>query len=455
MDNLVNYLTLLILLASGVHILRVFKGQIQPYIIMVAGLFLAILFNVFQLLTPIATSISVLSLRVQSMFLAFSTLTSIGLVVFLRRRPRSPDGGRGINRRAVQLIGWCCLFISVVELILVIRMVGTLPLFKIADNAGTGYGVQYSEVQIPFLTMFSRACGRLFLVLMSAVFIFSRQSLTQFAKSYLVELLILLTVLLFNLAAGNRSVILIAVLIMGSAVSLRVVVPRKILAILGVILIVVFVVVGNFRFGQKDIRRNLEFQSGISAVDYTLAWFSNYTQPNPQNLEIFMYLNGSYKSWGKLIISKCIPDQILNVVYPAAANVQDTALLMEGEGKQFFAQPGMMFTTAFSQFYQDFGGVGSVLFLSGLCVLSMHACAQSTRNPAWAIFFLYSIPGVALVFAQNNFATLPNLLPLTMLPFARYLFPKNGRPRKQIIESHSPLAEALAQSKKKTGGPSI
>ncbi len=326
---------------------------------------------------PIAIATQVYLLIASVPFLVAALLTRRPFVLAV-----NPDYGWKFFPQRTWLMIFCG--ICVLDPLLSIALHGRVGLAQGNQGMGEGGGA-HSEVFTPITFIaWAAAAAACYMVMMTIIS--RRLTLWQFISLYPKQAGMALIALGASSLSGNRFLFLsqgtvfVCSMVLVGKLKLRLLIGG---AVAGLML---FVVLGNFRFGSVDIRDNLETRTNIGIVDSTMGWVVSYFEPNIPNLDNFMRQPPA-PTFGKSWLTSLLPSGLVDALHLERSN----SIAWLGD-MELLAHRGMTFRTWYPDFIMDFGVILSQVIAAALLLFCAMTYNTALRSPRFLLLFMTTTP---------------------------------------------------------------
>lgn len=372
---LVNYIICRKLFSPGV----IFNG-IYFITLFLYSFYLSDLQQILSNRTILLLSVSVIFFNIPVILLALNNKYSIGTRKFKPKRYKYK-----VPRQSV-LIALVILFF----IVQVVYSKGFPLLWKI-----TGSDKTYFDFGIPSITGLYYG----FIIVLGAWSLFKKKNVLRFVCLFIAVLII------------SRQVIISIVL---EGIIYKFLILRKnkwkfyrIIIVLGIVGIVAFSVIGNFRTGEADFLRVAKFKEEYDWVPTSFKWIYSYMCFSLSNLNNLVGMTNGGVNYGTSMFNELTPTVLSN-----ALNIK------ENFSRSFLVSPNFTVSTYLPPIYLDFGilGVGVFCFLLGLGSQALFNYMRRKRSMCAFLIYCVIMHNIILLFFTNMFLYLPIIVQIVYVP---------------------------------------
>lgn len=309
----------------------------------------------FILYPQLITSTGGVILSEQCLILLHTIALSVLLAcLFLKRRiPMLPELSG--SWRLLPELGWFLLAaaLGAADVVMSIVNHGSIGILYSAQRMGVVEVGAYETYSM--LTFLAWGASGMCFVALTAQFVTWRGRVLDFIFAKRYAILLLGLAVFFNALGGNRFVVIVKVFTFVCAYAMTRRVRLVWLMPLGAAGLIFFVLVGNLRFGEVDIRRFLEKPTNHNLYDYVRAWLATYGEPILPNVNN-LFDHRPEPRFGMNFVTSVNLSEVNNLL--GWKRSDSATVFSENELYEF---RGFTFRTMYPDLIYDFGVVGGVL----------------------------------------------------------------------------------------------
>ena len=285
---------------------------------------------------------------------------------------------------------------------------GTVGLIYGRDNMGIAGGGAHSGVFSTFTYLGWVAGSMAFFALVFDYFS-SKLDLRAYIRSNGWKIVVVLLCVLLNSLSGNRFMFVFRFMTVFLLLAMcgRI---RWWMPVGGAVVIVVFfVVVGNIRFGQVDVREQLEVRVDNPVLGYPIAWYVSYTEPILPNLDNFVEADRPVllgASWLTSVMPGFVVDRLGVTRMNAIIFIGMNSLL---------AHRGQTFRTHYPDLILDFGLVLGTGLGLGVIAFGAYCYRRAFDSERWFLNYIIVAPLMLFIPFLNPLYQIVSLLPFARL----------------------------------------
>ncbi len=382
---------LLILLIVNYYICRkifspgvIFNG-IYFVTLFLYSFYLSDLQQVLSSRTIILLFVSVICFNIPVILLALKNKYNVGVFNIKKKRPPKTFKYR-VPRQS--------LLIALVIIFFVIQVIyskGFPVLWKI-----TGSDKTYFDFGIPSITGLYYG----FIIILGAWSLFKKRNILRFVCLFIGVLII------------SRQVI-ISIVLEGVIYKLLTLKKNKwkfyrIIIVLGIVGIIAFSIIGNFRTGEADFLKVARFKSEYNYIPTSFKWIYSYMCFSLSNLNNLVGMTNGGINHGATIFNELTPTVLSNALS-----------VKEAFNSDFLVSPNFTVSTYLPPIYLDFGifGVGVFCFVLGIICQSLLNYMHKNKSICAYLIYCVLIHNIILLFFTNMFLYLPIIIQIVYIPF--------------------------------------
>lgn len=349
---------------------------------------------------PISTTTQIYLLFASFPFLAAAILTRRPYILAV-----TPDYGWRFFPQRVWLMIFCG--ICVLDPMLSIALHGRVGLAQGNQGLGEGGGA-HSAVFTP-ITFIAWAAAAAACYMVMLAMISRRLTLWEYCRLYPRQAGMAFVALAASSLSGNRFLFLSQGVVFVCSMALVGKLKMRLLVAGAVAGMMLFVVLGNFRFGKVDIRDNIESLTNIGFVDSTKGWVVSYFEPNIPNLDNFMSRHPS-PTFGVGWVTSLLPSGLVDLLHLVRTN----AIQWMGDNG-LLAHRGMTFRTWYPDLIMDFGVFLSQVVAGAVLVFCALTYNVALRSPRRLVLFMVCTPLLLFSPLLTAFYSLQHVAPFLLL----------------------------------------